>query len=281
MVLRMKSLAHSIKAESWLKGQPVANFQPRMYNVEWATLSGRCAAAMLRLVQLQQEYKDDDLDVVENAANERAAINNAQTKCGAWLTEKFSKMSYATAFDSTGEMNQLWMESSFAPGISTSFVLDRHGDIAFIGHSMRLAGVLPKVLQAIWRIRDEGEAADAKRIAESQFVASRRAVNVACFVALKVGLDEAMPEVQISLFCAFGLDAVDFSEIQIMSGQHEHPDRRRVNSSRDYVDTYSVESQRAAMPGIGSGSTPAVRGVAITACKKRLQPAPILRCPSA
>ncbi|UPJ59826.1 hypothetical protein IVB24_08770 [Bradyrhizobium sp. 192] len=39
-------------------------------------------------------------------------------------------------------------------------------------------------------------------------------------VALKVGLDEAMPEVQISLFCAFGLDAVDPAEAQMMSGQH-------------------------------------------------------------
>lgn len=75
MVLRMESLAPSFKAESWLRGQPVTNFQPgRVYNVEWATLSGPCAAAMLRLVQLQQAYKDDDLDVVGNAANERAAI---------------------------------------------------------------------------------------------------------------------------------------------------------------------------------------------------------------
>lgn len=47
------------------------------------------------------------------------------------------------------------------------------------------------------------------------------------FVALKVGLDEAMPEVQISGFCAFGRDAVDPAEAQMMSGQHEHRDPRR------------------------------------------------------
>lgn len=29
------------------------------------------------------------------------------------------------------------------------------------------------------------------------------------FVALKVGLDAGIPEVQINLFCAFSLDAVD------------------------------------------------------------------------
>lgn len=47
------------------------------------------------------------------------------------------------------------------------------------------------------------------------------------FVALKVGLDEAVPAVQISLFCAFGLDAVDPAEVQMMSGQHEHRGPRR------------------------------------------------------
>lgn len=47
------------------------------------------------------------------------------------------------------------------------------------------------------------------------------------FVALKVGLGEALPEVQISLFCAFGLDSVDPAQPQMMSGQHERRDPRR------------------------------------------------------
>ncbi|MGY4281776.1 hypothetical protein ACVWXO_000996 [Bradyrhizobium sp. LM2.7] len=47
------------------------------------------------------------------------------------------------------------------------------------------------------------------------------------FVALKVGLDEGIPEVQINLFCAFGLDTVDPAEVQMMSGQHEHRGPRR------------------------------------------------------
>ncbi|WP_354264920.1 hypothetical protein [Bradyrhizobium sp. GM2.2] len=46
--------------------------------------------------------------------------------------------------------------------------------------------------------------------------------------------------------------------------------RGGANPSRDYVDTYAMESQRAAKPRIGSGSTSAVRGVAITACKSAI-----------
>lgn len=72
------------------------------------------------------------------------------------------------------------------------------------------------------------------------------------FLALKVGLDAGIPEVQINLFCAFSLDAVDPAEVQMMSGHMSIAVRGRANSSRDYVDTYAVERQRAAKPRIGA-----------------------------
>ncbi|KWV55276.1 acetyl-CoA acetyltransferase [Bradyrhizobium macuxiense] len=45
--------------------------------------------------------------------------------------------------------------------------------------------------------------------------------DIARFAALKSGLGEAVPGVQINRFCASGLDAVNFAAAQIMSGQHE------------------------------------------------------------
>src|SRR5262247_1922043 len=45
--------------------------------------------------------------------------------------------------------------------------------------------------------------------------------DIARFAALKSGLGESVPGVQISRFCASGLDAVNFAAAQIMSGQHE------------------------------------------------------------
>jgi len=45
--------------------------------------------------------------------------------------------------------------------------------------------------------------------------------DIARFAALKSGLGEKVPGVQISRFCASGLDAVNFAAAQIMSGQHE------------------------------------------------------------
>ena len=45
--------------------------------------------------------------------------------------------------------------------------------------------------------------------------------DIARFAAMKAGLGEAVPGIQISRFCASGLDAVNFAAAQIMAGQHE------------------------------------------------------------
>ncbi len=86
----------------------------------------------------------------------------------AWLTKKLSDLNYRIAFDYTGEINKLWMEPSFSLGIPTSFVVDRDGHIAFIGHPTQLDDVLPKILSGSWRTSDEAKAADAERIAEGE-----------------------------------------------------------------------------------------------------------------
>src|SRR6201997_471225 len=45
--------------------------------------------------------------------------------------------------------------------------------------------------------------------------------DIARFGAVRAGLGEAVPGMQISRFCASGLDAVNFAAAQIMSGQNE------------------------------------------------------------
>ena len=45
--------------------------------------------------------------------------------------------------------------------------------------------------------------------------------DIARFAALNAGLGESVPGIQISRFCASGLDAVNFAAAQVMSGQHE------------------------------------------------------------
>uniref|UniRef100_UPI001783BEF9 TlpA family protein disulfide reductase n=1 Tax=Mesorhizobium silamurunense TaxID=499528 RepID=UPI001783BEF9 len=103
--------------------------------------------------------------------------DEARTKLDAWVTEKCSNLNYRIAFDHTGEMNKLWMEPSFSVGIPASFVVDRDGHIAFIGHPMKLDEVLPKVLNGSWRTSDEAKAADTERIARNEPIAREQALK--------------------------------------------------------------------------------------------------------
>ncbi|ESZ70086.1 TlpA disulfide reductase family protein [Mesorhizobium sp. L103C105A0] len=180
MVLQMGSPAPSIKVDHWLRGEPLTNLQPgKVYIVEfWATWCGRCVAEMLHLVQLQETYKDSGLEVVGIAADEDAPTAvEARTRLDAWLTEKCPDLNHRIAFDVTGEMKKLWREPSFSVGIPTSFVVDRDGHIAFIGHPSQLDEVLPKVLNGSWRTSNKAKAADQERIATSEPLAREQALK--------------------------------------------------------------------------------------------------------
>ncbi|MDX8463239.1 TlpA disulfide reductase family protein [Mesorhizobium humile] len=193
MALQMESQAPPIKVETWLRGEPFASFQPgKVYVVEfWATWCGPCAAAALQLVQLQEKYKDVGLEVVGVAADEDASSPvEVRAKLGAWLAEKCPDLNYRIAFDPTGEMNKLWREPSFSVGIPTSFVVDRDGHIAFIGHPRQLDEVLPKVLNGSWRASDEAKTADTARIARSGALAReqglKKPINDRFWAAIKI-----------------------------------------------------------------------------------------------
>ncbi|TIP24335.1 MAG: TlpA family protein disulfide reductase [Mesorhizobium sp.] len=193
MELRMGSPAPPIKVENWLRGEPITNFKPgKVYLVEfWATWCGPCVTAMPHLVELQEKHADSGFEIIGVAAGERAATaDEARTKVDAWLTEKFSNLNYRIAFDYTGEMNELWMDPSSSIGIPTSFVVDRDGHIAFIGHPAELDDVLPKVLNGSWRSSYEAKAADAKRIARNQSIARERSLTRPIYAKLRPAMQD-------------------------------------------------------------------------------------------
>lgn len=192
VVLQMESPAPSIKVENWLRGEPLTSFEPgKVCIVEfWATWCGPCVDGMPHLIQLQEKYKDNGVEIVGVAASEDApTADEARSTLDAWLTEKFPNLNYRIAFDSTGEMDKLWMEPSFSYGVPTSFVVDRDGHIAFIGHPTQLDEVLPKVLNGSWRISDQAKSADTERIAEGETIAREQALTKPIYDKLRPAME--------------------------------------------------------------------------------------------
>ncbi|MDW9825262.1 TlpA family protein disulfide reductase [Sinorhizobium meliloti] len=171
MNLSMESKAPAIQAQNWIGGEPLANCQPgKVYVLEFfSTTCGFCVAPMLKLIQLQEKYRDRGLEVVGVAANERAATaDQAQAYIDAWLTENVPTLNFRVGIDCTGEMNKLWKEASFSFALPCSFVVDRDSRVAFIGNPALLDSVLPQVLDGTWRSSDQAKAADRERIARGR-----------------------------------------------------------------------------------------------------------------
>lgn len=195
-VLRVGSPAPSIKVEDWLCGQPVTTFEPgKVYIIEfWATWCGPCIASMQNLVILQSKYRSSGVEVVGIAAHEQASTaDEARASLDAWLTKSLPNLNFAIAFDYSGEMNKLWMDPSFSVGIPSSFVIDRDGRFAFIGHPTQLDNALPKVLNGSWAVSDEAKALDAERITKGRRrkreLSRKRAVVEPIFARLEAAMN--------------------------------------------------------------------------------------------
>jgi len=178
-VLQMDSPAPELKVRDWLRGEPLASFQPdKLYILEFCgTWCEDCDGAMRKLIELQETHKDRGVEAVAVATNERAAsAEEARSTLVAWLAE-FPELNFPVGIDDTGAMDTLWMEPSFSIVIPRVFVIDRDGSIAFIGHPDKLHDVLPQVLDGTWRTSAQAEAAERERIAKDEPEARKHALN--------------------------------------------------------------------------------------------------------
>jgi tetratricopeptide (TPR) repeat protein len=71
-------------------------------------------------------------------------------------------MQYHVAWCDDRATNDAYMKAAGRNGIPCSFVVDKLGNIAFIGHPMILDEVLPKVLEGTWNAQAEAKAVEAK-----------------------------------------------------------------------------------------------------------------------
>jgi thiol-disulfide isomerase/thioredoxin len=149
--------APPLKVMKWLQGEEVKEFTPgKVYVVEfWATWCGPCINAMPHLVELQEEFKKD---LVVIGMTSKDSNGNTKESVEKFIEKNKSKFTYRFAYSDDRETDKAYMEAAKQDGIPCSFVVDKAGKIAYIGHPMELDEVLPKVIAGTWKGQDDIDA---------------------------------------------------------------------------------------------------------------------------
>ena len=134
--LKVGDPAPPLAVSTWLHGAEVKGFEPgHVYVVEfWATWCGPCVQIMPHVGDLQDEYREKGVTFIGFASE----ANDKEAKVNAFVAKHGAKLGYTFAFGSGTETHNAYMKASGQNGIPCSFVVDKHGRIAYIGHPLFL-----------------------------------------------------------------------------------------------------------------------------------------------
>ena len=165
--LKVGDSAPPLAVSNWLHGAEVKRFEPgHIYVVEfWATWCGPCRQIMPHVGDLQDEYRDKRVTFIGFASE----ANDKEANVNAFVARQGPKLGYTFAFGSGTETHNAYMKASGQMGIPCSFVVDKQGRVAYIGHPLFLDFVLPKVLDGTW---DQKEGAATLAAADKDFDAA-------------------------------------------------------------------------------------------------------------
>jgi thiol-disulfide isomerase/thioredoxin len=141
--------APPLKVTKWLQGAEVKGFEPgKVYVVEfWATWCVPCVAFMPHLAELQSEYKDKGVTVIGVTSRDiLGKTDHTEKMVAAFVKERGPKLKYTFAYADDSAAADTWLKAAGREGIPCTFVVDKAGRIAYIGHPLYLPLVLPKVV---------------------------------------------------------------------------------------------------------------------------------------
>lgn len=194
-ILTIGDPAPSIKTAIWLKGAKVPVFaKGSIYVVEfWATWCGPCKENIPHLTELAKKYKGKASIIgISIWENHGGADPNTLKKVKAFVSSQGAKMDYhVAADDKANTIADSWMKPANEGGIPCSFIVDRTGRIAWIGHPAKMEAALIKVADGTFDVK----AARAARETELKFTRPiDEALSKKDYPALLKIIDKAITE---------------------------------------------------------------------------------------
>ena len=128
---RIGDPAPALEVAAWVKGAPVSLAEgqgTKAYLIEfWATWCPECDKAAPRLSEIQEKYGDSGLSVVGISMEEKEVVEG-------YVKSKSADIGYSIAVDKEQKSAMAYMAKFGLEGIPASFLVDRQGKIAWVGH---------------------------------------------------------------------------------------------------------------------------------------------------
>lgn len=147
--LEVGSPAPALDIKTWVKGTPVAGFEPgKTYVVEfWATWCGPCRQTIPHLTSMAKE--NPDVTFIGVGIWE----DNPDKRVEKFVDEMGAKMDYTVGYSGNKEgMAKSWMAAAGQNGIPTAFVV-KDKTIVWIGHPMSMAEPLDKIKKGTYDLK--------------------------------------------------------------------------------------------------------------------------------
>lgn len=170
--------APPLAVSQWVKGEPVKRLEPgRVHVVEFsATFCGPCLDEAPHLSSLQERYPNVTIISVMVSEPEPAKVGPVVAKMG-------NRIRYRVALDNVpvgkspdqGVMHCTWMVAAGESVLSTAFIINKDGRVAWVGLATNLDGPLAKIVAGDWNLANAARERRDRRARETRFQAVQKA----------------------------------------------------------------------------------------------------------
>jgi thiol-disulfide isomerase/thioredoxin len=208
--------APELKVAKWVKGGPVTLEKGKVYVIDfWATWDGARAFSLPHLSELQDHYGDKVTIIGVTRADERGNTLEAVEKM---VEDKGAGMGYTVAWDDGSQTWDAYMKAAALQRLPACFLIDKRGQVAYIGPPNQLDVPIARVLKGKWdplggaelMARIEQKVQETRRVAQFDPKAGVEAINK---------LLAEMPELElmldgVRLHCLLGAEMIDEYYVQ-------------------------------------------------------------------